>query len=75
MVCDCAYGNGNPFRQGLIDREFFYVAEIEAKTIVFNEPWKTRCRVGDPAPDNQTDKVSVLTVKDFSLKLPAYGLH
>ena len=72
IVCDCAYGNGNPFRQGLIDRELFYVAEIEAKTIIFDEPRKTRRRVGDPTPDNQTDKVSVLTVKNFSLKLPAY---
>jgi len=48
IVCDCAYGNGNPFRQGLIDRELFYVAKIEAKTIVFNEPRKTRRREGDP---------------------------
>ena len=72
MVCDCAYGNGNPFRQGLIDRELFYVAEIEAKTIVFDEPRKTRRRVGDSVPDNQADKVSVLTVKDFALKLPAH---
>jgi len=70
-VCDCAYGNGNPFRQGLIDRELFYVAEIEAKTIVFNEPRKTRHRVGDPPPDNETDKMAVFTVKDFALKLPA----
>jgi SRSO17 transposase len=73
MVCDCAYGNGNPFRQGLIDRELFYVAEIEAKTIVFDEPRKTRRRVGAPAPDDQTDKVNILTVKDFALKLPAYN--
>ncbi|MGB8218500.1 MAG: IS701 family transposase [Candidatus Methanoperedens sp.] len=72
VVCDCAYGNGNPFRQGLIDRELSYVAEIEAKTIVFYEPRKTRRRVGDPAPDNLTDKVSIFTVKDFALKLPAY---
>jgi len=72
MVCDCAYGNGNPFRQGLIDRELFYVAEIEAKTIVFNEPHKTRRRVGDPPPNNETDKMDVFTVKDFSLKLPAW---
>jgi len=72
MVCDCAYGNGNPFRQGLIDRELFYVAEIEAKTIVFNEPRKTRRRVGDPPPDNERDKTAVFTVKDFALKLPAW---
>jgi len=71
MVCDCAYGNGNPFRQGIIDRELFYVAEIEAKTIVFNEPRKTRGRVGDPPPDNETNKMAVFTVKDFALKLPA----
>lgn len=72
VVCDIAYGKGNPFRQGLIDRQLFYVAEIEAKTIVFDEPRKTRGRVGDPALNNQTDKVSVHTVKDFALKLPAY---
>ncbi|HYA40368.1 MAG TPA: IS701 family transposase, partial [Syntrophobacteraceae bacterium] len=72
VVCDCAYGEGNPFRQALIDRELSYVTEIEAKTIVFDEPSKTRRRVGDPAPDNHTDKVSVLKVKDFALRLPAY---
>ena len=71
MVCDCAYGNGNTFRQGLVDRELFYVAEIEAKTIVFNEPRKTRRRVGDPPPNTETDKMAVFTVKDFALKLPA----
>jgi SRSO17 transposase len=69
VVCDCAYGNGNPFRQGLIDRGLCYVVEIEAKTIVFNEPRKTRRRVGDPPADNVTD--GVLTVKEFALKLPA----
>ena len=72
VVCDCAYGNGNPFRQGLIDRRLFYVAEIEAKTIVFDEPRKTRTRVGDPPPDSETDNLAVLTVKDFALKLPAW---
>lgn len=72
MVCDCAYGNGNPFRQGLIDRELFYVAQVEAKTIVFNAPRKTRRRVGDPPSDGQTDKMAVFTVKDFALKLPAH---
>jgi len=71
VVCDCAYGNGNPFRQGLIDRQLCYVAEIEAKTIVFDEPKKTRRRVGDQPTDNETDKAAVLTVKDFALKLPA----
>ena len=71
IVCDCAYGNGNPFRQGLIDRELFYVAEVEAKTIVFNEPRKTRGRMGDPPPDNETNKMAVFTVKEFALKLPA----
>jgi len=70
VVCDCAYGNGDPFRQGLIDRELCYVAEIEAKTIIFDQPRKTR-RVGDPPPDKEADKAGVLTVKDFALKLPA----
>jgi SRSO17 transposase len=72
VVCDCAYGNGNPFRQGLIDHRLFYVAEIEAKTIVFDEPRKTRTRVGDPSADSETDNLGVLTVKDFALKLPAW---
>jgi SRSO17 transposase len=72
VVCDCAYGNGNPFRQGLIERELFYVAEIEAKTIIFDEPRKTRRRAGDPPPDNGTGKTAVFTVKDFAPKLPAW---
>lgn len=72
VVCDCAYGNGNPFRKGLIDRELFYVAEVEAKTITFDEPRKTRGRVGDAPPDNAANKTAVLTVKDFALKLPAW---
>ncbi len=72
VVCDCAYGKGNPFREGIIDRELFYVAEIEAKTIVFDEPRKTRRRVGDPPPDSGTDKVVVFSAKDFALKLPAW---
>ena len=72
VVCDCAYGNGNPFRQGLIDRGLSYVAEIEAKTIVFDEPRKTRTRVGDPPPDSETENLAVLTVKDFALKLPGW---
>jgi SRSO17 transposase len=72
VVCDCAYGKGNPFRDGLIDRELFYVAEIEAKTVVFDEPRKTRRCVGDPPPDNGTAKGVVLTAKDFALKLPAW---
>ncbi len=71
VVCDCAYGNGNPFRQALVDRQLFYAAEIEAKTIVFDEPRKTRRRAGEPAPGHETGKVSVLTVKDFALKLHA----
>ena len=70
VVCDCAYGNGNPFRQGLMDRKLFYVAEIEAKTTVFYDSSKRKRRVGDPAPD--TDKTAVLTVEDFALKLPAW---
>jgi SRSO17 transposase len=70
VVCDSAYGNGNPFREGLIDRGLAYVAQIEAKTIVFDEPRKTRGRVGDPPPDNGTDKRAVLTVKDFASRLP-----
>jgi SRSO17 transposase len=72
VVCDCAYGKGNPFREGLIDRELFYVAEIEAKTLVFDEPSKTRRRVGDPPLDSRTGKAVVRTAKDFALKLPAW---
>lgn len=72
VVCDCAYGKGNPFRQGLIDLELCYVAEIEAKTIVFDEPGKTRRRVGDRLPYNHTDEASVLTVKDLACKLPVW---
>lgn len=72
VVGDCAYGNGNPFRQGLIDRELFYVVEIEAKTVIFDEPKKTRGRVGDRTPDVDADKVNVFTVKDLAIKLPAW---
>ncbi len=72
VVCDCAYGKGNPFREGLIERELFYVAEIGTKTLVFDEPRKTRRRVGEVSPDSGTGKVTVLTVKDFALKLPAW---
>lgn len=71
IVADAGYGNGNPFRQALIDRELFYLLEIEAKTIVFDEPRKTRTRVGDP-PAKRTEHLAVHNVKDFALKLPAW---
>lgn len=35
VVGDIASGKVNGFRQGLMDRQLFYVAEIESKTIVF----------------------------------------
>jgi len=66
VVCDCAYGKVNRFRQGLIDRELFYVAEIESGTIVFNEPTKTRGRVGDSPSEQEKD---VLSVKQLAEKL------
>jgi len=68
VVCDCAYGKVNRFRQGLIDRGVFYVAEIESKTIVFNEPTKTRGRVGDPLPEETRQTMSV---KELAAKLAA----
>lgn len=72
VVADSGYGNGNPFRQGLIDRQFQYVLEIESKTIVFDEPQKTRTRVGDIPATGPTEEVAVLKVKDFALRLPAW---
>ena len=66
VVCDIYYGRVNRFRQGLIDRELFYVAEIESKTIVFNEPAKTRGPVGDPLPEETEQTMSV---KELAKKL------
>jgi SRSO17 transposase len=71
VVSDCAYGNEDAFRHGLIDRELRYVTEIDAKTIIFDAPRKTRGRVDDPPRDNEADKAGIVAVKDFALKLPA----
>jgi len=66
VVCDCGYGKVNRFRQGLIDRELFYVAEIEYGSIVFNEPTKTRGRIGE-VPSEEAK--GVLSVKELAEKL------
>jgi len=66
VVCDIYYGRVNRFRQGLIDRGLFYLAEVESKTIVFNEPTKTRGRIGDPLPEETKQTMSV---KELAKKL------
>ena len=66
VVCDIYYGRVNRFRQGLIDRGLFYLAEVESKTIVFNEPTKTRGRIGDPLPEETKQAMSV---KELAKKL------
>lgn len=66
VVCDCAYGKVNRFRQGLIDRELFYVAEVDSGTVVVNEPTKTRGRIGDRRSAAAED---ILSVKKLAEKL------
>ena len=69
VVSDAFYGRTNLFRQGLIDRELLYVTEIDSKTAVFNEPAKTRGRIGDSPSQEAKD---VMSVKELAKKLPAF---
>jgi SRSO17 transposase len=68
IVCDTFYGKANLFRQGLMDRELLYVAAIESKTTVLNEPTKTRGRIGD-SPSEEAKEV--MSVKELAEKLSA----
>ena len=70
VVCDIAYGKVNDFRQGLIDRQLGYVAEIENKTIVFAlPPWNKRRR---GRPPEALEKLQIISVKDLSKSLPSW---
>ncbi len=68
IVSNALCGVVHPFRQGLIDRELFYVVGIESSSIVFDEPAKTRGRVGD-SPHHQAKKA--FPAREFAQKLPA----
>jgi SRSO17 transposase len=72
VVCDVAYGKVNEFRQGLLSRKLSYVAEIEAKTIVFDQPSAEKKRKGRLRGRRATGDARTLSVKDFALALPAW---
>ena len=72
VVCDVAYGKVNEFRQGLLNRKLSYVAEIEAKTIVFDQPSAEKKRKGRLRGRRATREPRTLSVKDFALALPAW---
>jgi SRSO17 transposase len=70
VVCDIAYGKINGFRQGLIDRQLGYVAEIEGKTIIFALP--SRNKRGRGRPSEAREKLQTISVKDLSKSLPSW---
>jgi SRSO17 transposase len=72
VVCDVAYGKVNEFRQGLLNRKLFYVAEIEAKTIVLDQPSAEKKRKGRLRGRRATGDPRTLPVKDFALALAAW---
>jgi SRSO17 transposase len=72
VVCDVAYGKVNEFRQGLLSRKLSYVAEIEAKTIVFDQPSGEKKRKGRLRGRRATGESRTLPVKEFALALPAW---
>ncbi|MBW2142334.1 MAG: IS701 family transposase [Deltaproteobacteria bacterium] len=72
IVSDSAYGKINEFRQGLSDRELFYLVEVESKTIVFNHPSSGEHKKGRPNKTKAKDKPKTLSVKDFAKTLPSW---
>ena len=68
VVSDAFYGRTNLFRQNLIDRELLYVTEIDSKTAVFDEPTKTRGRIGD---SHSQRAEGIMSAKQLAEKLPA----
>jgi len=70
IVCDVFYGKTNRFRQGLIDRNLLYVAEIQSKTIIFDEPKPGKRNKG--CQKEPRTRLQTVSVKDFAKALPAW---
>jgi SRSO17 transposase len=72
VVSDIFYGKINEFRQGLIDRELFYLVEVESKTIVFDQPDSAKRKKGRPKKNIAKGKPKTLSVKEFAKTLPSW---
>ena len=70
VVCDIAYGKVNEFRQGLIDRQLRYLAEIESKTIVLASPPISKPSRG--RPKEAREQLKTISVKELSTILPSW---
>jgi SRSO17 transposase len=68
IVTDIGYGRINEFRHGLIARNLLYLTEVEAKTIVFEEPEEGQKRRGRP----QKAKRETVSVQELALSLPTW---
>lgn len=72
IVSDSFYGKINEFRQGLVDRELFYLVEVASKTIVFKQTYSEERKKGHPKKSKAKDKSKTLSVKDFATALPSW---
>lgn len=72
IVCDVAYGKINEFRRELIERSLTYVAEIESKTIVFDQLKTVKAKRGRRQKGAAQKELKTVSVKDFSKSLPAW---
>jgi SRSO17 transposase len=70
VVCDIAYGKINAFRQGLIYRQLFYVAEVESRTIVLHQPGGAQEKRGRSR--GTREKPQIISVKELAQSLPAW---
>jgi SRSO17 transposase len=70
VVCDIAYGKINEFRQALIDRNLFYLAEVESRTIILAPRQSSRHHQG--RPKKAPEKPVVISVKELAQSLPTW---
>lgn len=72
IVCDVFYGKVNEFRRGLLERNLFYMAEIQSKTIVFDQPPTGKTKKGRPKKGPAPEELKTISVKDFAKALPPW---
>lgn len=72
IVSDVAYGKINEFRQGLIDRDLYYVVEVESRTVVFSEPDAAGPKKEGPKKKQAKAKPKALSVMEFAKRLPSW---
>jgi len=68
IVTDTGYGRINEFRQELITRNLLYLTEVEARTIVFEEPEEKQKMRGRP----KKAKRKTVSVQELALSLPTW---